>query len=99
MNVSKSSAGWRLSVLSRVVAASAGAYLLVNLCSMALGYLLPVEHFKALLFGMQISFLFYTVAIIWVFSVRSATKAWIGLIAVAIPLIIIDSFFYFRGDV
>ena len=99
MNASKSSAAWRLSILSRVVAASIGAYVLVNLCSMALGYLLPVEHFKALLFGMQISFLFYTVAIIWVFSVRSATRAWLGLIAIAIPLAIIDGFFYFRGDV
>lgn len=87
---------WRLSVLSRVLAASAGAYVLVNLASMALGFLLPVESYKALLFAMQISFLVYTVAIIWVFSVHSATKAWLGLIVVAIPLAMIDGYFYFR---
>ena len=87
---------WRLSVFSRVLAASVGAYVLVNLANMALGFLLPAERYKALLFAMQISFLLYTVAIIWVFSVRSATKAWLGLIAVALPLTVIDVVFYFR---
>ena len=88
---------WRLSVASRVLAASVGGYVLVNLAGMALGYLLPVEHYKALLFGMQISFVFYTVAIIWVFAVRTATKAWLGLAAAALPLAVIDSYFYFWG--
>ncbi|MES2623640.1 MAG: DUF3649 domain-containing protein [Pseudomonadota bacterium] len=87
----------RLSVFSRVVAASIGAYVLVNLGNLALSFLLPGEQYRALLLAMQTGFLIYTLAIIWVFSVRTATKAWLGLLAVAIPLIIIDGFFYLRG--
>ena len=85
----------RLSVLSRVLAASIGAYALVNLANMTLTFLLPAEPYQSLLFAMQISFLFYTLAIIWVFTVRTATQAWMGLLTVAIPLLVIDILFYF----
>lgn len=95
--MSKTQAAYRLSVLSRVLAASIGAYLLVNLANLALGYLLPVAFYQALLFAMQISFVLYTLAIIWVFSVRSATRAWLGLVLVAMPLAIIDGYFYLQG--
>jgi hypothetical protein len=88
---------YRLSVFSRVVAASLGAYAVVNLANMALALLLPAEQYKALLFAMQISFIFYTLAIIWVFAVRTATKAWLGLIAVAVPLALVDAYYYFHG--
>jgi hypothetical protein len=81
----------RLSVLSRVLAAAVGGYVLINLANLALSVLLPGEQYKALLFAMQISFVIYTVVIIWVFSVRSATKAWLGLAVVALPLAIIDA--------
>ena len=98
MSIAKtSSTEYRLSVLSRVVAASLGAYAVVNLANMALAFLLPAEQYKDLLFAMQISFLFYTLAIIWVFAVRSATKAWLGLLAVALPLALIDVYFYSQG--
>jgi hypothetical protein len=85
----------RLSMLSRILAASLGAYVLVNVATMALNFLLPVEQYKALLFAMQISFIFYTLIIIWVFAVRSATKAWLGMLAVGLPLLLIDLYFYF----
>lgn len=92
------SAAWftpeRLSVLSRVLAASLGAYVLVNLATLALNFLLPVAQYKALLFALQISFIFFTLIIIWVFAVRSATKAWLGLLALAVPLFLIDLYFY-----
>jgi hypothetical protein len=84
----------KLSMVSRVLAASLGAYVLVNLATMALNFLLPVEQYKALLFAMQISFVFYTLIIIWVFAVRTATKAWTGMLAVGVPLALIDAFFY-----
>jgi hypothetical protein len=84
----------RLSIASRVIAASIGAYVLVNLTTMALNYLLPWEQYKSLLFAMQISFIFYTLIIIWVFSVRTAKKAWLGMLAVGVPLLAIDAFFY-----
>src|SRR5688572_18843549 len=98
MSIAKtSSTEYRLSVLSRVVAASLGAYAVVNLANMALAFLLPAEQYKDLLFAMQISFLFYTLVIIWVFAVRIATKAWLGLLAVALPLALIDVYFYSQG--
>jgi hypothetical protein len=98
MNTARNPASeYRLSVLSRVLAASIGAYLLVNLANMALAFLLPAEQYQDLLLALQISFVFYTLAIIWVFAVRSATKAWMGLLAVAIPLALIDAWFYSQG--
>jgi hypothetical protein len=80
---------------SRVIAASLGAYVLVNLTTMALNYLLPWEQYKSLLFAMQISFIFYTLIIIWVFSVRTAKKAWSGMLALGVPLLLLDFYFYF----
>ncbi len=86
----------RLSMFSRVVAASIGAYVVVNLATYALNFLLPVENYKALLFAMQISFVFYTLIIIWVFAVRTARKAWLGLLAIAAPLALVDLVFYLQ---
>jgi hypothetical protein len=89
----------RLGMLSRVLAASVGAYVIINLANLALAYVLPAERYQSLLFAMQTSFLFYTLAIIWVFAVRTAAKAWMGLLVVAVPLLLIDVFFYFQGGV
>ena len=85
----------RLSMASRVLAASIGAYVLVNMLTMALNFLLPWERYKSLLFAMQVSFVFYTLIIIWVFSVRTARKAWLGMLALGVPVLCIDLFFYF----
>lgn len=84
----------RLSVLSRVVAASLGAYVIVNLANMALNFLLPGERYKALLFAMQISFLFYTLLIIWAFAARTARKVWAGMLVIGVPLLLVDLYFY-----
>ena len=84
----------RLSMGSRIVAASIGAYVLVNLTTMALEFLLPWEQYKSLLFAMQISFVFYTLVIIWVFSARTATRAWFGMLGLGVPLLLIDLYFY-----
>ena len=83
-------AGYRWSVLSRAVAAAAGGYVVVTLLQLALTALFPASHVKALLFGMQTGYLYYTGIIIWCFAVRTATRAWVGLAAVALPLLAID---------
>lgn len=90
---------YRLSVLSRVIAAGLGGYILVNLSNLALSYVLPGEEYKNLLLAMMLSFVFYTLAVIWVFSVRSATRAWLGLLVVALPLAMINTFVYLQGAV
>lgn len=88
---------YRLGVFSRILAASLGGYLLVNITSVAFTFLLPVESYTAFLFGVQSNFLVYAIAIIWVFSVRTATKAWLGLLVVGLPLALIDYYFYWSG--
>ena len=72
-------------LLSRIVAALFGGYALAALSSVA-ALALPMERAQAVLTGMQASFLIYTLAVIWVFAVRSARRAWAGLLVAAVPL-------------
>ena len=72
-------------LISRIVAALFGGYALAALSSVAV-LALPMSKPQAVLTGMLASFLIYAAAVIWVFAVRSALKAWLGLIIVAVPL-------------
>lgn len=70
---------------TRIAAALFGGYLLGALtCTATLT--LPIEPVQAVFTGMLLSFLIHAGACIWVFAVRSATRAWLGLAAVALPL-------------
>lgn len=72
-------------LISRIVAALFGGYALAALGSVAV-LALPMTRPQAVLTGMMASFAVYAGAVIWVFAVRSALKAWLGLIVVALPL-------------
>jgi hypothetical protein len=72
-------------LISRIVAALLGGYALAALGSVAV-LALPMSKPQAVLTGMLASFAIYAAAVIWVFAVRSALKAWVGLIVVAVPL-------------
>lgn len=72
-------------LVSRVVAALLGGYALAALSSAA-ALALPLSKPQAVLTGMLASFAIYAAAVIWVFAVRSALKAWAGLILVAAAL-------------
>jgi hypothetical protein len=72
-------------LISRIVAALFGGYALAALASVAV-LALPMSKPQAVLTGMLASFAIYAAAVIWVFAVRSALKAWVGLIIVAAPL-------------
>ncbi len=72
-------------LVSRIVAAILGGYVLGALASVA-ALALPMARPQAVMTGMLASFLFYTGAVIWVFLARSATRAWTGLIAACVPL-------------
>ncbi len=77
---------WRTGPLvSRIVAAIGGGYAVAALASVAV-LALPMSRPQAVLTGMLASFAIYTCAVIWVFAVRSAWRAWAGLAVVAIPL-------------
>lgn len=74
-----------LALTSRIIAALFGGYLLAALSSIA-ALALPIDGRQAVFVGMLISFLLYAGAVIWVFAVRSAWRAWFGLGMAALPL-------------
>ncbi len=73
-------------LLSRIVAAIGGGYVLGALASVA-ALALPMDKAQAVLAGLMASFLVYAGAVVWVFAVRSATRAWAGLLVVGLPLL------------
>ncbi|MDS1141410.1 DUF3649 domain-containing protein [Pusillimonas sp. SM2304] len=79
---------WARSVaplMSRITAALFGGYALAALASVA-AVALPISRSEAVLTGMLASFAVYAGAVVWVFAVRSAWRAWAGLLAAALPL-------------
>lgn len=79
---------WRAGPLvSRIVAAIGGGYVLAALFSVAV-LALPMARAQAVITGMLASFAIYTCAVIWVFAVRSAWRAWAGLVVAALPLLL-----------
>lgn len=77
---------YRMSVASRVVAAILGGYALTALATMALAIFLPMPKAEASMAATLLSFLIYTCAVIWVFATRTATRAWVGIVAPALVL-------------
>lgn len=75
-----------LPLISRIVAAIGGGYALAALVSVAV-LALPVSRPQAVIGGMLGSFAVYAAAVVWVFAVRSATRAWAGLVVAALPLL------------
>ncbi|NHF73472.1 DUF3649 domain-containing protein [Paracoccus xiamenensis] len=71
---------------SRIIAALFGGYALAALTSVAT-LALPTNRIDAIFAGMLASFLVYTAAIVWVFAVRSARRAWAGLLLAGLPLL------------
>jgi hypothetical protein len=74
-------------LVSRIVAAVLGGYAVAALASVA-ALALPISKPQAVLTGMLASFVVYVGAVIWVFAVRSARRAWTGLLIAAVPLLI-----------
>lgn len=75
-----------LPLISRLIAAIGGGYALAALLSVAV-LALPVSRPQAVIGGMLGSFALYAGAVVWVFAVRSATRAWAGLIVAALVLL------------
>jgi hypothetical protein len=73
-------------LISRIVAAVGGGYVLAALLSVAV-LALPANRIQAVIGGMLGSFAIYAGAVVWVFAVRSATRAWVGLILAALLLL------------
>ena len=67
-------------VCSRVIAAIIGGYVLSNLLSILLSYILPGSPSDGVMTGMVISFAVYGAVIIWVYSVKSLQQVWRNLL-------------------
>ncbi|SDF57740.1 MULTISPECIES: DUF3649 domain-containing protein [unclassified Duganella] len=70
----------RWSVLSRIVAAALGGYALTSAATVLVALIWPAPKAQAVLWGTMLSFAVYTTAVIWAFTTRSATRAWIGML-------------------
>lgn len=70
----------RRALISRIVAAVVGGYLLSSVFSIFLSYLLPSSLPEAVLGATLFSFAIYTAAVVWGFAAPSATRAWGGLL-------------------
>ncbi|RDI25045.1 uncharacterized protein DUF3649 [Pseudacidovorax intermedius] len=74
-------------VVSRIAAAVGGGYALGALTSVA-ALALPASRPQTVLGGALASFAVFAAAVIWVFAARSATRAWVGLLIAAMPLLL-----------
>lgn len=74
-------------LFSRIIAALLGGYVLAALSSVAV-LALPMPKPQAVIAGMLASFLVYAGAVIWVFAVRNAWHAWLGLLLAGAPLLL-----------
>ena len=92
-------AAYRWSVASRCIAAAVGGYAIVSLLHLAMIAVLPVDYHLALLFTSQTGYLYYTGIIIWCFATRTARRAWLGLLVVALPLALIDTWYLLQRSV
>jgi len=76
-------AQYRLAVAARVLAASLGGYVLASVGTAAAALLLPrvspLGRADAVLAATLSGFLLYAGCVLWVFSVRTAGRAWLGL--------------------
>ncbi len=83
------SASDRWAVASRVAAAAFGGYAFTSAATVLLSLVWPIPKAQAVLSATMLSFTVYTVAVIWVFSTRSATRAWVGLAGATALLVLL----------
>ena len=71
---------YRWAVASRALAALLGGYALSSAATVLMALLWPAPLAQAVLWATMLSFLVYTVAVIWVFTTRSAARAWASML-------------------
>jgi hypothetical protein len=70
---------YRWKITLRVLLAIMGGYVLTNLASILISFLLPLPKSDAVMTALLLSFIIYTCVVIWVFSLRSLHTAFWGL--------------------
>lgn len=99
----RSTAAYRWSVASRVAAAAAGGYVLTGafslFLSLFLSLVLSMHRDPAQLTASMLSFAVYVAAIIWVFSLSSAWRAWLAMLLPSLLLAGLSALLiYTRGN-
>lgn len=72
---------------SRALAAIVGGYGVAAATSACLSVWLPMGRADAVITGQMVSFVVYSIAVIWVFATRSAWRAWGGIIGSTLILV------------
>jgi hypothetical protein len=80
----------RWAVFSRSLAAIFGGYVLATSSSLFMSQFLlnSMGKYQAMHLGLLLTFLVYTCSAMWVFSVSTAGKAWLGLIKLNVLLFV-----------
>ena len=76
-------------VVSRIVAAVGGGYVLANLGAIALYHALPTSHDSSLQLALLASFPVYAAAVVWSFAARTSARVWWGLGAPAAACVVV----------
>jgi hypothetical protein len=71
---------YRLDVFSRFTAAVLGGYTLTAALTAVLPLILPLRLSDAVLLTLSLSVLFYSLAFVWVFWVKTSRTAWAGML-------------------
>lgn len=87
----------QLPLLSRVLAATVGCYVLAALFS-ATTLALPIAPSEAVLWGAQLSFLVWGIAVLGVFLARTATRAWVFLVLSSLLCLSAILWHYLNGN-
>ncbi len=86
----------RWSVISRILAAAVGGYILTALLSIAFALLLAMfgmNKAEAVLAVTIASFFVYAATVMAVFYARTAARAWLGLAMVGVPVMIFSAMY------
>ena len=86
-----------ITVLSRLIAAIIGGYILSNLLSVSLSYMLPGSPADGVMTGMVVSFAVYAAVVVWVYSVKSLLQVWQNLLITSAVCAIIIYFLMPKG--
>ncbi|BDB69629.1 DUF3649 domain-containing protein [Comamonas thiooxydans] len=73
-------------LLSRLLAAVVGGYLLASVLAVFLATVLSAPRAESVLAGMLWSFSVYVLAVIWAFSPVSPSRVWLGLLLPTVVL-------------
>lgn len=73
-------------IVSLILAATIGGYSLSSAVMIFIAAILPLSRADAVITSALLSFAVYTAAIIWVFAVKNAQRAWIGMIGATVVI-------------